>query len=531
MKFFKNKYSVAVLLITVFGALIRGYQLGRIPTSLNVDEVSIGYNAYSILKTGADEYGVRFPLTFKSLGDYKPPLYIYLTSVSEYVFGLNEFAVRFPSFIFGVFLIPLVYFLITEISKSEKTAFFASLLLSVSPWGIWFSRVASEAMVALFLLTLGLLFFLKSKGKLLPILISSVFFSLSGYTYHAEKIFVPLFAVFLAYIFRNRYGKKEIFLFLISILVLSLPVYYEMLFGLGATRAKMTSIIYDQDFQRNVAVNYIGGKYLFLFFYWIRKYLAYFSPSFLFYQSLNLTEIFSGLGVLNFFEVPLLVSGVYALFKKRNNNTWLVIAWVLLGVLPASLTMNEQHPIRAMIILSPSVYISALGLNHLTGFRILRKKAIVLPFLGFVVWNLTYSFLIFMVHNDYGRGENFMKGTKETVQYVLANQDKYKEIVFDARRGIKAPDLINVPHLYLLFYSAYEPLKYQTTAKREGGGIFGFDKYTVRNIDWGKDMNKKDTLFIGSQWYLPAEETKNVAILKKVYIGHDDLALIIATPK
>jgi len=40
---------------------------------LNWDEVSHGYNAYSILKTGKDEWGKTFPLIFhlSSLGEMR----------------------------------------------------------------------------------------------------------------------------------------------------------------------------------------------------------------------------------------------------------------------------------------------------------------------------------------------------------------------------------------------------------------------------------------------------------------------------
>ena len=49
-------------IIVVFAAWLRLTNLTSNPPALSWDEVSIGYNAYTILTNGTDEHGVRFPL-------------------------------------------------------------------------------------------------------------------------------------------------------------------------------------------------------------------------------------------------------------------------------------------------------------------------------------------------------------------------------------------------------------------------------------------------------------------------------------
>src|SRR3989344_8160968 len=118
-----NRYhSFLLLLVILIAFILRFFDLGQIPRGLYQDETAIGYNAYSILSTGKDEWGKNFPLYFKSFGDYKLPVYMYFTVPSVKLFGLNAFAVRLPSALFGLATVCLVYFLVKELSKNDSLA-------------------------------------------------------------------------------------------------------------------------------------------------------------------------------------------------------------------------------------------------------------------------------------------------------------------------------------------------------------------------------------------------------------------------
>ena len=73
-----------LLLIVAAGFALRLAAINLIPPSLNWDEVSLGYNAYSLLKTGRDEWGTVLPTIFRAYGDYKLPIYIYLATLSPF---------------------------------------------------------------------------------------------------------------------------------------------------------------------------------------------------------------------------------------------------------------------------------------------------------------------------------------------------------------------------------------------------------------------------------------------------------------
>src|SRR3989338_5274337 len=138
------KKNFFLILILTVAAILRFYQLGANTPSLDWDEVAHGYNAYSILKTARDEYGYKFPLSFRSFDDYKPPIYTYLVVPSVAIFGLNDFAVRFPSALLGVLTVIFTYLMVLKLFKNKNIALLSSLFLAISPWHLQFSRVAFE---------------------------------------------------------------------------------------------------------------------------------------------------------------------------------------------------------------------------------------------------------------------------------------------------------------------------------------------------------------------------------------------------
>src|SRR6185369_10815382 len=132
--------------IIIIATVLRLWHLNINPPSLTPDEAALGYNAYSILKTGRDEYGTFMPIIFKSFGDYKPGFYIYTTVPFVAVFGLNEWSVRLPSAVAGILAVFLLYKIMQLLFEKNET--FSSLpiistfLLAISPWHIYFSRGA-----------------------------------------------------------------------------------------------------------------------------------------------------------------------------------------------------------------------------------------------------------------------------------------------------------------------------------------------------------------------------------------------------
>src|SRR3989304_7589998 len=131
---------IAVSVVVLFAGFLRFYKLVDNPPSVSWDAAAVGYNAWSILNFGKDEWGKALPLVFKSFEDDKHPVHIYLTVPAIAVFGLNEVGVRASSAIFGVLNVLVIFFLAKKLFGSSWAGIIASLVLAISPYNIHFSR-------------------------------------------------------------------------------------------------------------------------------------------------------------------------------------------------------------------------------------------------------------------------------------------------------------------------------------------------------------------------------------------------------
>ena len=109
-----KKITIVAILgfIILLGIITRFYKLGEAPAGLYLDEAGQGYSAYSILKTGKDEFGKPFPIVFRSFVDFKTPVYIYILVPLIPVFDLTKFTVRLPSFILSILNLTRIYSLL-----------------------------------------------------------------------------------------------------------------------------------------------------------------------------------------------------------------------------------------------------------------------------------------------------------------------------------------------------------------------------------------------------------------------------------
>lgn len=195
----------AILLLAVY---LRIYRLDTIPNGLQSNKAMRGYDAYAILKTGADSFG-NFPLFLRGFDDYTPALYSFMCIPFIYAFGLSAFSTRLAAALSGVIVVALTY-PIARRPFGQTAALTAAFLVAISPWHILPSRTGTEWI----LLSLGplLTINLAYRGLKRPYALvgAGAVAGISLYGYAPTKMFLPIlitgFAIFIGV---NHTSKKK----------------------------------------------------------------------------------------------------------------------------------------------------------------------------------------------------------------------------------------------------------------------------------------------------------------------------------
>lgn len=503
--------------ILVLGAGIRFFQLGSVPPSPDWDEAALGYNAFSVLKTGRDEYGVRFPLVLRSFDDYKPPLYMYLTIPSVAMLGLSTFAVRLPSAILGTSAILAAYLLVTEIFSGHKEkhryALLTALLLAVSPWHINFSRIAFEANVGLTLNIWAVYLFLRAQRTPVLLPLSAGLFGAALFAYHSERVFVPLMVLFLLWQYRAFIFNRIRISLLSGLvgLVFLIPLLGLFMAKENWTRLSGTSVFADQTpllerSVRNLEADRRDGDPWGAVFdnrrivYGLKLaegYLSHFSLKWLFLTGDNDRHHAPSSGNLYLFELPFILAGMYILWRRGDKVRNLLFFWFFISPIPAMPTTGIPHAIRTLVFLPTFQIFAAVGLSafmeRVRSVRFPGQVALPAGFLlisGFSV--LTYLNLYFR-HLNREFSQVWQYGYREAVEYTVRNADKYDRVIVSPQ--------LEQPHMFFLFYLKYDPATYLAEGGTRSGGFAEyrnrFGKYEFRKFDWENELHDGRTLYIG----------------------------------
>ena len=495
--------KIIFVLIIFLAVFLRFYHLSINPPSLYWDETAFGYDAYSILKTGKDHHGQFMPLFFESFGDWKLPGYFYMLVPSIKLFGLTEFAVRFPSALLSSFTIIVLFFLVKELTKNINLALTSSLFLSISPWHIQFARGGFESSAGLFFVTFASFLFLRglTKKKSIYFFASLVLFAFSIYTYHAYRIFTPL--LILGLLLTSLKEIKKIFRIMILpfivFLLLLLPITAFSFTQNGQARiasqsafnkekAEKAKIEYDQKSKK--PLRFLSGrlyqKPIYYTYIAISNYIDHFSPVFLFFKGDQIGRHSQvDMGQIYAFDAVFIIFSLWGLKKINNQALKLFLMWLLLAPIPAAIVNPTPHAYRTFQMVIPLTFFSSLGAYYF--FSLNRLRLVKLALFSVVIYSFfTYLHLLF-VHYLLKFGPDWQDGYKQAVALVRSHEASYDRIYISKAN--------NVPYIYFLFFNGYNPQKYLD----EQGTGEEFFKYifTDDNFDL---YNKGKILYLAPAW-------------------------------
>lgn len=525
-----KKNRLVLLLIIILAFVLRFAFLNRIPSELNRDEVSVGFNAYSILKTGKDEHGQGpWSLVFRAFGDNKIPGYIYLTAPLIKVFGLNAFTVRLPAALFGWLTVIVGYFFIRELfPKKESLALVFSFLLTVSPFHLHYSRQQFETTVALFFTLTGLVLLLKARKNLKLLFIALPLFIFSFFIYNTPLFIIPPVLAFCFLIFKNDYFKQKKSKLLIGLFVclsvLGWLSYWQLAREGNQGRAN-TTIFNKEIIERKIENNtfllnkkgvpvFIAKVFYNKYVLWskdfVKNYLAAFNPKFIFFTSDN--NPWHSLGHLNFGNIfivllPFILVGFLKVVKNlKQKESLFILVYLFVAPLGNGLTIDSPVLTRLLNFHLILILLAALGLVEFWEWRIKKLKWKNILIVVLLVFSIANYLLAYFVTFSQTLDRFWLPGIKEVCLKVKEEEKKYDLILFD-------PD-VEVSYIFLAFYLPFEPADFQEKSQRELVGldrVVAYDKYRFNEnlAEWKHPDTLKDKVGTG----------KRILLIEQVFSG------------
>ncbi len=516
LKISKIKDADKLLLIFIYGLalFLRLYRISDTPPSLNWDEISHGFNAYSVLKTGNDEWGNIPILNFRAYGDYPLPLNLYLTTPFVGFLGLSELSIRLPHAIMGSLLVFSVYFLTLGLTKKRGVSLMTSFLTAITPWYVFPSRFVVQSNLSVLFLTTSLaLFFNREKQRyFLPL--SLVSLTLTLFSYHTTRILSPLVLIVIVVLFYEQISdqlKKNKYILTLSmalLMVFILCFFVILINSQTKARSKWVFLINEGSIgqiieKRNTSnlpvfiTRLLYNRPVFFITQFSKNYLGYFSPGFLFLKGgTNYQLSLPGKGLIYPVNLPFFYIGLIAviyLAVKRKKEYLFIFLYLILAPIPAAITTEKFAVIRSTTMLPFTEIVTALGVlwsvNKIVSIIRFRQSSVIFFAIYFVLIGFCFAKYTNAYFGNYPLKYSWVwqYGYKQVVDFTKENYSKYDKIIITKKYG--------EPHEYFLFFWPWDP------------EIFKSDPDLIRYFksDWYW-VDRFDKFYFVNDWDIPVEE-------------------------
>lgn len=538
--FSAKKYVYGLVLLSVCLSLFFTiFKYGEVPPCMNADEATFGYNAYSLLKTGADEYGNTLPFRLKSFGDYKMPLYSYLSVPFVGAFGLNEFSIAALNIVIALLFPIAMYFFVKELFDKEEIGAIAALLISTSLGIGILARHAHEALLAAFLLTLTAYFFIRyiKRGLKLDAVFFVLSLTLALFSYQSSRLFAVFYiAALVLYFFINKkfQASKK---FIIVLLILGIGLFAVTDILNKPVRIESLFLTNTQGFSMRInELNAEGGSRVFYnkLTIGIRDVLynhtTYYSPQFLALNGdANFRFGFEKMSPMTLVEYIFIFLGIYFLFRNNERRRYFILGLFLIAPLTAALSWADTSLTRSYFLLIPALALSAYGFYNV--LMLAKKKNLFVPSLISLLF--IQSLFLFYAWDFY------LNHYPKRAVVVRAWQCGYAELGSYLKKNYSAFDSFYItqkhgqPYIFTLFYLQFPPAEYQKQSKLSQSDEFGFgqvekyDKFTFSLPSTA--INQKNAVLIGYPDDFRQFNSLDTNRVKKIIIGTEEIFWIYET--
>jgi hypothetical protein len=307
------------------------------------------------------------------------------------------------------------------------------------------------------------------------------------YTFTGQRLFVPLILIVLSITFRKEILKNS--KWVATSAAVGVILFWPLFTFATQTiegRLRFDEVTIFKDLEPiNESVNFrdrdnfswwgdlIHNRRLFYAHTYLIHYFDAFNPSFLFFRGdfnprLSTQEV----GELYYFDLPLILAGIYFLLNNKQKYRFLILGWLLVSPLGPATARETPHALRMIHILPTFQLIAAYGFYKL--LSIVNFKKVALGFCTLIVGiSLFYYLHMYYLHWPKNFSGEWQYGYKQAVEIIKDNYGSVDNVVVTKSLGR--------PYIYLLPYMQFDPRNYWQTAAIVRDRFFfidvnGFDK-------------------------------------------------------
>lgn len=515
----RYKWVLVLGIIFLVALMLRLSTFSSVPVSLYWDEMAIWNDALSVRDTGLDMHARSwFQPLFISYGDYKLPVYIWFVTVLAFFTDNLMVAVRVPSLLAGVSMVPAVYLFFTGLDTKKNSqhillGLLVASILAVLPWSVHFSQVGFEGHLSAVFLTWSMTALVWSRRATKTTyrfgVLSLVIFlgTLSVYTYFSTRFVWPiLYGVGLVLWWKSFRDWWWVYIVGGIIWVLTLLPMFQADFYNASNQLRLSTenIFTSKETQpeyinglRLQSGNTIISRALYnrptqITLALAKNMAQHLSPEYLFFAGdQHLRHGLPDTGLLYPVLAPFLVIGMLAVWRSHwRLAIWLSIWW-LVSLVPASVPTDTPHALRSLNALLPVVGFTGLGTMAVWNWVKSQSRGSIYRY-GFI---FVFGILMFQV-----------------LQYQLSRQIAYPtqsahdwqvgylplaRFISEERHTFNMVVVDNFDDRFFLYYQPYSGLSWSDIQNIQSQDFARQNLDNVKIVDWEKvELFSDNTLVI-----------------------------------
>lgn len=212
------------------------YRLFDTPYGLHIDEIGMGFDAWTLANFGVDRYLHRYPVYLINFGGGQSAMHAYLVAVLIKIFGYSEKLFRMPALWNAIGMAAAGALLMKKRWQKRTPVLLFLSLFMISPVFIMFTRFGYDCnlMMSMSVIMLYCFVIAVERQQLRYYVLAGLVTGLTLYTYVISYLILPIFLLLLLIylIWLQKVNWKQVIAVSVPLFFLGMPLFLEQIINI-----------------------------------------------------------------------------------------------------------------------------------------------------------------------------------------------------------------------------------------------------------------------------------------------------------